>query len=96
MIGTGDRMETKDKVYSVLRSSWSAYGRAPTLHELKVRTGRDLPALRQALKDLRDDGLVQWKAGGGAESIRLTGKTPRDEFSEERSGRGGIQYWTDY
>jgi len=89
-------MDTNDKLYSVLRSSWSAYGRAPTLRELKVRTGRDLPALRQALIELREEGLIEWKPGGGAESIRLTDKVPRDEFREERSRQGGIEYWTEY
>ncbi len=47
-------MKTKDELYSMLRSSWSAYGHVPTLHELKVRIGRDLLTLRQALIELRE------------------------------------------
>lgn len=52
IIRTGDRMDTKTKLYKVLRTSIDLHQRVPILRELQARVGPDVPALREALKEL--------------------------------------------
>lgn len=97
-LGTGDRMDTKDKLYKVLRNSIELHDRTPTLRELQARTGRDVQSLREALKELHADGLVEWRPGGGIETIRLTKRRPQGlEPPRDLDDDGaGMRYFTEH
>lgn len=86
-------METKDKLYKVLRTALTS-NRTPTLRELQARTGRDIPALREALKDLHAEGLVEWEPGGGLDTIRITKAKPA--ASAQKTDEGGMRYFTEH
>lgn len=89
-------METKMKLYKVLRNSIELHDRVPSTRELQARTGRDLPALRAALKELHADGLVEWQPGGGVETIRLTKLRPAQVKFPEGDDGAGARYFTEH
>ncbi|GEM_PF-4645228 len=89
-------METKDKLYKVLKNSIELHHRVPTLRELQARTGRDVPALREALRELRADGLVEWQPGGGIETIRLTKARPAAAKYQQDDDGVGMRYFTEH
>jgi len=74
------------------------HGRVPTLRELQARTGRDVPALREALKELHAEGLVEWSPGGGIETIRLTKKEKKEDsrLNEINDDGVGLRYFTEH
>lgn len=89
-------MDTKTKLYKVLRTSIELHKRVPTLRELQARTGRDIPALREALKELQADGLVEWQPGGGIETIRLTKVRPTPAKYQRDDEGAGARYFSEH
>ena len=85
------------KLYKVLNAFWSSHRRMPTVRELQARTGRELPELREALKQLRVEGVLNWPKGGGIETIRLTGMPPQiEELPEDEFESQGMRYWIEH